>query len=445
MNISFDEKNIVLQFAAISDTHTGNSPEKVQNALTFLKNKALEYTKKGLDAVTGAGDYTNNYGTDINVKKAEVAQVKETYEAVFDPDEVPFIAVMGNHDHDFRRGGTGAGIDLSSFIEEMGNVKAHTKYDVPTPDVKNGSRHAKIGEHHFLMVEPITYKSDGMDDTGAKFTAETKKWLDDTLAQITKEAPDKYVFIYTHSMIYGTVYGSDLVTNGNYWYTKDLTDILEKYPQAVTFGGHLHFPLQDERSIWQDDFTSLGCGSVQYMAIEPGEYDDMSSMTVMRGAYSISSGYLVQIDAHENVRFIRMNLINGKEIKTPFVIPAPRADRSHLAVYSAARAENNTTPVFAQNPASLTVDGEDIVLRFKAAADDDFTHDYKIVLFEDGAECEKRNILTDFYRYEDMADMKKEYELTFRKKAEAGKAYSAALTAFDSWGKGESVIVKANA
>ena len=51
--------------------------------------------------------------------------------------------------------------------------------------------------------------------------------------------------------------------------------LMNKYPQAVTFSGHLHFPINDERSIMQTNFTAIGCGSVSYMAIED-EYNNVS-------------------------------------------------------------------------------------------------------------------------------------------------------------------------
>ena len=117
--------------------------------------------------------------------------------------------------------------------------------------------------------------------------ATTKTWLDETLAEITEENPDQFVFVLTHPMIEGTVYGSDL---GTYWATSDITDILSKYPQVVTFGGHLHFPLNDPRSIMQTTFTSLGCGSVRYMAIENGGYEDMASATTMNDKDEFSQG-----------------------------------------------------------------------------------------------------------------------------------------------------------
>lgn len=37
---------------------------------------------------------------------------------------------------------------------------------------------------------------------------------------------------------------------------------LARWPQAVALSGHSHLSLADERSVWQDAFTSVGCGSL---------------------------------------------------------------------------------------------------------------------------------------------------------------------------------------
>ena len=52
----FDEKNIVLQFGAVSDIHTGTNANKVSHAMQVLKDTAALYTSKGIDAVMVAGD-----------------------------------------------------------------------------------------------------------------------------------------------------------------------------------------------------------------------------------------------------------------------------------------------------------------------------------------------------------------------------------------------------
>jgi len=39
---------------------------------------------------------------------------------------------------------------------------------------------------------------------------------------------------------------------------------LDRYPNAVVFSGHSHYPLTDERSLWQGAFTSVNAGSLRY-------------------------------------------------------------------------------------------------------------------------------------------------------------------------------------
>lgn len=438
----FDAGNIVLQFAAVSDVHVARNAAaqgRVQSAFEQLKEAALLYTDKGLDAVIVAGDLTDDYGSDQNVKANEINKLKTAYENVFGTKpSVPMIYGLGNHDHDFERNG-GAGSDLATFIEVMGNKDVHTKYDVECSDAAHGSRHAVIGNYHFLFLEPITYGCTGADDTGAKYYAETKAWLDAELKAITEASPNSYVFVVTHPMIYGTVYGSDLLTSGIYWYTKDITDILSKYPQVVTFGGHLHFPINDERSIMQTAFTSLGCGSVQYMALEQGNYDGMANpgSTTMPDNQEVSSGYLVQVDAGGNVRFIRMDFQRHTTIKEPFFIEAPKADKTHLDKYSKDRANTNTTPVMADNAITVSDDNQEVLkvtVKFLAGTDDDLIHHYVLEVKENGALLETHNILSDFYRNGQVANMKTEYTVDIIEGLSRGAKYDICVTAYDSWG-----------
>jgi len=444
----FDEKNIVLQFGAVSDVHTPTNPTRVQNAFSQLKEAALLYTDKGLDAVVIAGDLTDDYGTSQETKAGEITSLKTVYEKVFGTTPtVPMIYALGNHDHDFERSG-GAGSDLATFINVMGNKEVHTKYDVECSDAAHGSRHAVIGNYHFLFVEPITYGCTGADDTGAKYYAETKTWLENELKTITESAPNQYVFLITHPMLYGTVYGSDLLTSGIYWYTKDLTDILNKYPQVVTFGGHLHFPINDERSIMQTGFTALGCGSVQYMAIEDGGYDNMASATTMKDKNSVSSGYLVQVDGDGNVRFIRMDFQNKTTIKDPFVIEAPKADKSHLEKYSKDRAEANKAPTLSANAITVKDDSSNpkvemlsVEVEFLAGTDDDLIHHYVLEVKEKDFVVESHKILTDYYRHGNVADMKTEYNVLIAEALTRGIEYDICLTAYDSWDAASNTVV----
>ncbi len=439
----FNENKILFSFAAISDLHIGNWKANrdgsfLQKALDDLMAEAKKHDKKGLAAVIGVGDLTDTYNKDPMAKYPEIETLKALYDTSSAKD-VPFIYAMGNHDHDFQRNG-GSGVDLATFIKKMGNEEIHTKYDVTCIDAANGSRHAVIDGYHFLFVEPITYSSNGVDDSGAKFTPETLAWLEKTLSEVTSEHPDHYVFVMTHAMAYDTVYGSDLCTSGIYWYTKELCEVLQKYPQSVVFGGHLHFPLNDPRSIMQTAFTSLGCGSVNYMAIEPGGYEDMTAATIMKDCSRFSQGLLLQIDENGNIRITRMDFHTHALIGNAWELSHPTADGSHLNAYSRARADKdvNKAPKLSSMHVEfgeLNEDGaREVTVLFAAATDDEFAHHYELSLFGKNEEKPLKTwkILSDFYRHGNPVDMKPMFTQAIGS-LEPGTSYELRLKAYDSW------------
>ncbi len=438
----FDENKIVLSFAAVSDIHVNNAKEKADssyltNALAQLEAYAAKHDADGLDAIISVGDLTESYTYSDSVKQIEMERFNKIYNSSAAKD-TPFLFVLGNHDHDNGKSGPG----LTRFLELQGNAELHQKYDVSCPDVANGSRHAIIGNYHFLFVEPSTYNTTSYDYSGAKYEQETLEWLDATLANITSENPNAYVFVMTHAMIYDTVYGSDLVTStGIYWYTKQIREVLDKYPQVVTFGGHLHFPLNDPRSIMQTAFTSLGCGSVNYMAIEDGGYEDMAGATTMLDKDEFSQGLLVQIDEYGNVRFTRMDFHNETTIGEPWEISTPDAEGTHLNTYGKDRANSNTAPAVttvAAEMGKINSSGTKraITVKFGAANDDEFAHHYELVLIDKAKNKElvSYKILSDFYRHGNAADMKQEYSIVPAGTFTIGAEYEVQLTAVDSWG-----------
>ena len=74
--------------------------------------------------------------------------------------------------------------------------------------------------------------------------------------------PSKPFFYVQHPHLKGSVYGSWA------WGCDDgvATSILSRYPNAIALSGHSHYTLTDERSIWQDSFTSIAAGSLRYTA-----------------------------------------------------------------------------------------------------------------------------------------------------------------------------------
>ena len=231
-------------------------------------------------------------------------------------------------------------------------------------------------------------------------------------------------------MIYGTCYGSvlqDTYTRmGDYWSTKELTDILSRYPQVITFGGHLHFPLNDPRSIWQGAFTSVGTASTSYMAIDNGNYEDMATVTVMKGAGNFSQGLLLQFDRKGNARLTRMDFFNKAEIGEPWELDAPRKDRSHLDRYNHETLKARNTP-----PTLSEADFDDGEFSFAAGQDDEFVHHYLFTLTRNGEVVAQKKILADFYKVPQPSMMKSSYVIPI---GDLGLGdYSFRVVAVDSW------------
>ncbi|MBQ8496649.1 MAG: metallophosphoesterase [Clostridia bacterium] len=430
---AFDETKIVLTFAAISDTqhkYSGiDTLAKLRTALKQLKDYANE-TADGLDAVFFVGDLVQS------AKSQEVREFKTAYEAVIDPVETPLIFSLGNHDVKCASY-TVEDLTTDKFYEIFG--MSYRAYDKETSRVELGCTHTIVNGYHFLCLNPINSSYIAVGDMGTFYTDEVKAWLDETLAAITEENPDQYVFVNTHPMIYDTTYGSTLVVSDHQWFTKDLTSILEKYNQVVTFGGHVHFPLNDPRSIMQTAFTSLGCASVTYMAIENGGYENMSSATVMRDSSQYSQGLICQVDENGNMRFTRMDFHNEDTIETPWEIPAPAADGSHLTYYGKDRADDNTAPVLSELRAVMgkvnKTGKQQVTLEFTKAEDDEFAHHYVLTLKNktDGTTVKSFKFLADFYLHAKTADMKETYSQNAGLLS-PGIEYEATLVAYDSWG-----------
>ena len=93
---AFDESSVVLSVGVVSDVHINTGvPEtsrKWKNALLQLGVKASESDPDGLDGVLVAGDLID-YPSD-----PAILEFKKVYESVINPEVVPLIYTVGNHD-----------------------------------------------------------------------------------------------------------------------------------------------------------------------------------------------------------------------------------------------------------------------------------------------------------------------------------------------------------
>ncbi|HBH09297.1 MAG TPA: hypothetical protein DDX40_07855 [Rikenellaceae bacterium] len=423
---TFDPGNIVLSLGVVSDVHINPqwTADKWKSALWQLKSKALESDPNGMAGVLVVGDLIDQPSNN------QLSLFKSTLESEIDVTKTPMIYTIGNHDVPNYAWAASMVSDVAYMRNMFGDKYFQTDQDQDMR-TKYEARHCVIGDYHILTISPNGDSPIAYDPTAVT-------WLDNQLAAITSAEPEKYIIVLTHPMIKNTVYGSRLGEEGgiwestlpHYWATDALTPVLRKYPQTVVFGGHLHFPLNDPRSVWQGDFSVFGCASVRYMALENGKYEDMSSATVMKDCNEFSQGNMLQFDASGNMRVLRMDFYNKDVIGEPIVSSYPTSDKSHLTKY------NHTTRSLANAAPSLSTLSVDVAdgiatAKWAAGADDEFVHHYVLTLKKGGAVVTTKKILADFYKSAKTSGMKKEWTCSLGNVTDG--TYELTLEAYDSW------------
>lgn len=422
----FNANDIVLSLGVVSDVHVNPqwTADKWKSALQQLKAKALENDPDGLAGVLVAGDLIDN------PNNTQLSLFKSTLESELDVKKTPLVYTVGNHDvPSYAWAAT-----MPSDVTYMRNLFGDDYYLYDKDQnmrTRYEARHCVVGDCHIFSVSPN-------GDQPIVYDPAVVSWLDSQLAAVTSAEPDKYVILITHPMIKNTVYGSRLGEEGgiwssslsHYWATDALTPVLKKYPQVIVFGGHLHFPLNDPRSVWQGDFTVFGCGSVRYMAIENGKYEDMSSATVMKDCNDFSQGNLLQFDASGNMRVLRMDFYNKDVIGEPIVSSYPTSDKGYLTKY------NHTTLSLANAAPSLSTLNVDVTdgiatAKWAAGTDDEFVHHYVLTLKKGAAVVTTMKLLADFYKSAKTSGMRKEWTRSLGNVTDG--TYELTLEAFDSW------------
>lgn len=427
------QENEPLSFGVISDIHFGNSAGegpmvKVPQALKNLTSQGR------LDALAVVGDLANSGSASEYKQLVSVFQD----EANFTNPVGSFLFTMGNHDN-FSSDGK------QNYQEGLQAFNGGEPYPFHIYKVIKG--------YPFITLSEFSGDSNDTNNLSAgnnAYPADNVALLESYLERASQECPGKPIFVFTHVPPRWTVYGSwPELENGSGWGMQVLNSVLNKYPQAVVFAGHSHYPLGDPRSIHQganprsprkNFYTVVNTASTTYSEVHPGA---VNAGIHPENYTSVTEGLIVTELPNGDIELRRYDTYRNTEIGADerWVLKAP-FDGSQFEYADIRDADDNpdnrtlrdggAAPVFASG-AKLAVEASAFraVLTIPQATDDECVFRYRIRLSKEGLVIAERYVFSQFYLNGDMPQT-----LSYALNAlEASTNYSVEVVALDSYDK----------
>ena len=343
----------VFRFAIASDVHIKEDDPTNAERFAKLFETAYRYsdshpTYTSLDAVLLAGDNCNT-GSDGEYSILNRV-VKENIR-----EGTQFVPIMGNHE--FRVGG-------------------HEGYErnMDTPlDL-----HVVVKGFHIIGLSPSSGKG------GAPQSVKQAQWMYGELKKAEKDDPEKPIFTMQHGHIWNTVYVS------RSWFTHasaQLHAVFCQFPQVINFSGHSHGPVNNPLDVWQNSYTLVGTGTMNYFEME----EDVDADSVPEGAERAAQYTIVEVDAQNRVRMLPFDVISGDFIKTPSTTDDPdkqlirqidKPSDPSTYVYTSARKKTATKPWFSDGAAVKVTDAasDRATVTFDRAEDNECVYAYTVTV-----------------------------------------------------------------
>lgn len=285
------EEQPVTSFIAMSDIHI-TSEEADGPRVEKMFDVIQSICPEGPAAIISAGDQISDNHV-AHPEQPDRQNDHEIVETLFEKeltdhgmDETDIYMAVGNHDANF------AGMD--------------GKYPQEWFPTDTGWYRTQIDGYEVLVLYTETNAT------------EQQNWLKAQLEDITKNGTemDKPIFVVGHRPFPNTV------MDGQYAFWSDsYNKIMADYPQIITFTGHTHLNTNNEKSIYQKDFTSLNTGSMSYIETEHGLMHRTDG-TVEGWETPVTQLYLVEV-FNDRVEFDRVAVnADWGDVKKSAYIPA---------------------------------------------------------------------------------------------------------------------------
>ena len=222
-----------LRFGVVSDTHV-TTPESCA-----MTEKAFRYFRsRGADAVMVPGDLTD-WGV-----RSGFEYFKATWDKVFAETDVVPLFCTGNHDYN--------GWYYPDMTMEM-HANGYSE-DESLDKIGFDGEWGRIFNEKFAPIRIRSVKGYSFVSCEYRCPQRLAEWMVLNRGSLGQGRP---FFYFQHAPIGGT-------TGDGPRKADDVFAALKEFPNAIAFTGHTHHPFNDERSIWQGDFTAIAAPSLSY-------------------------------------------------------------------------------------------------------------------------------------------------------------------------------------
>lgn len=353
----------LLRAGIISDIQA--LPSRHDWGMYNFANALKLFKQKGIDLLINAGDLAESGNPDT------YALYWELIDEYF-PGGIEHTACEGNHDCNGK----------APFPEAFAKVCKELRRAGTNPE------HRVIGGYDFITFATF----DRMHYDEKELPA-----LECELQKAVDRDPLKPVFVITHFPPNQTVSGS--FDSGS----KELLKAFQKFPQVISLSGHTHYPLADERTIWQGSFTAIETSTLAYGCMSE-EHCFNTVNGILPFAREVTEAIYMEIFT-DRIEFRRYNTTDGRELGAPWVVDIPFDPAT--ARHTAARANSRKAPEFAPE-ADLLIryDYGYAYIIFDRTTGGDFAqfYDVEFSLFDEEKqeweEFQSYRYASDFYRFE---------------------------------------------
>jgi hypothetical protein len=419
----------LLQFVAMSDVHVGSHEKGDARYESFFDTMASIFPAP--DAILSVGDMINDNGFD---KPNDHQIVKEIFQDNLKRKNMMDTKVqmaIGNHD------------------ASVAKMQEHYPTEWFTLQ-KNGYYETQIGGYSFFFLNGNNYNYDSAQ----------RNWLKSRLAEITSDPKNKNkpIFVGVHQPISGTVMDGQQASNPN------LRLDLKDFPQVITLSGHSHLNHNDDRSIYQQDFTSLNLGSMSYIESDHGYQAVTNEGLKGRFEFPVSQALFIEVYQHRvEVERVSLNADPGDIYEGGKWSAEPQPSFHSAGVTTGEKwvielngntneeiknnfmytteNRNKVAPKFNRN-SKLKIDNLDTIpnLNFNQAKDDQMVHHYevKVTKEKNGFVVKNTKVFSD-YMFSPIPD-----KMNIPLDGLDGQTkYIAEVTAVDSYGNKSASLQKA--